>query len=423
MQQELFFEETQFPLFLKGKRVLFMHPNFPGQFRHLAPEVKKKGADVRAITFGSTPDMAVELNIAQAKPNRKPTEHVHVWLKDLDIKLIRAQAAEKTLKEWSDSGWQPDLIIGHAGWGDMMCARSIFPTAKIIGWFEFYYGETAGDLKFDPEFPPKPDAAFKGDLKNMLPLWMSQQVDAAVCATHFQKSVHPEILQSKLQVLHEGINTRYCCPNEDIAISLNDELKLTRKDKVITFINRNLEPYRGYHSFLRSLPAIFDKHPDAHVVIVGGDGVSYGQAPENGGSWKHIFLKEVAQKLDPKRVHFLGTVNYATLISLLQLTRAHVYLTYPFVLSWSLLEAMSCGAPVLGSSTAPVEEVITHNENGLLVDFFDYQAIAEGVDALLTMPESELSTLRENARQSIIQNYDLETVCLPNLMEFIQTVL
>lgn len=402
------------------KRVLFMHPNFPGQFRYLAPAIVKLGAEVRVLTFSAKRNSTHNIKVDIAQPSRQPFEHVDSYLKDLDVKIIRARASEKILLDYVNEGWLPDIIIGHSGWGDMMFVKSIFPSAKVIGWFEFYYGDSVGDLHFDPEFPTQIEDQLRGNLKNMLPLWMAQQVDGAVCATKYQKSIHPKMMQSMLKVFHEGVNTDYCCPNDSIAICLNEDLKLTRENKVITFINRNLEPYRGYHSFIRSLPRVFEKHPDAHVVIVGGDGVSYGSAPKAGGSWKHVFLQEVADQLDPARVHFLGTVDYATLVALMQLSRAHVYLTYPFVLSWSLLEAMSCGAPILASDTAPVKEVVRHNRNGLLVDFFDYQAIADGIDTLITMPEKKLQKMRRNAREKIVKQYDLDTVCLPNLLKYIE---
>jgi glycosyltransferase involved in cell wall biosynthesis len=155
------------------------------------------------------------------------------------------------------------------------------------------------------------------------------------------------------------------------------------------------------------------------VVIVGGDGASYGAEPKEGGSWKQVFLAEVADRLDLDRVHFLGRVPYPTLIALLQLTRAHVYLTYPFVLSWSMLEAMAAGALVLGSRTAPVEEVISDGHNGRLIDFFDIPAWSAAMIAALADP-ARFAPLRAAARETVVARFDLRRQCLPRMVEFVE---
>jgi glycosyltransferase involved in cell wall biosynthesis len=326
------------------------------------------------------------------------------------------------LNQWRDEGWVPDLVIGHTGWGDMMGLKEIFPKAKVLGWFEFYYHATGLDLDFDPEFPPTEEARLKARLKNLWPLWMLEQVDQGVCATYFQRDGHPAAYHDKLSVIHEGIDTQRFVPKESVQVTLGEGLTLTREDTVITFVNRDLEPYRGYHVFMRALPALLARHPKAHVLIVGGDKVSYGAAAPAGTSWRQIFLDEVRHQLDPKRVHFLGKVPHTTLTGLMQLSRAHVYLTYPFVLSWSLLEAMSCGAPIIGSNTAPVREVITHGQNGLLVDFFDAQALVEQISYALSHPEA-MQPLREKARASVVEQYDLTTRCLPQQLALIYDLL
>lgn len=183
-------------------------------------------------------------------------------------------------------------------------------------------------------------------------------------------------------------------------------------DEVVSFVNRNLEPYRGFHSFMRALPEILAARPRAQIVVVGGDAVSYGRAPRDGGTWRARLLAEVGSRLDLARVHFVGKLPYPTLIKLFQVTAAHVYLTYPFVLSWSMLEAMSAGALVIGSRTAPVEEVVQDGRNGLLVDFFSPVEIAQRVIEVLERPARFLE-LRMNARQTIVQKYDLLSCCLP----------
>lgn len=405
---------------LPHARVLIMHPNFPGQFRHLVPALKQAGADVRAISFSTaTCDTGVAVSCASVVRGNPDT--LDPWLRSLDSKIIRGRSVEPILHQWRAEGWQPTLVIGHTGWGDMLGIADIFPEALQLGWFEFFYHAYQGDLDFDPEFPPNEALRTKVRLKNMWPLWMLDQVDHGVCSTYFQRDTHPRAYHDKLSVIHEGIDTHRFVPKADISITLEDGLTLTRSNKVVTFFNRDLEPLRGYHVFMRALPALLDKHPDVHVLIVGGDGVSYGAAPEN-GSWKQRYLEEVGRQLDPKRVHFLGRVPHDTLIGLMQLSRAHVYLTYPFVLSWSLLEAMSCQASIIGSDTAPVREVITHGENGLLVDFFDQQALVEQISYSLLNPEAAYRR-GKRAREVVVEGYDLKTRCLPAQLALIEAML
>ncbi|HAA45290.1 MAG TPA: glycosyl transferase [Halomonas sp.] len=410
-----------------------MHPNFPGQFRHLAPALREHGADVRALTLSEIPaNTSVPTSAPTSVPTSVPTTRAPLvrghspeldpLLQPLDSKLIRGRSAMQQLRQWRDEGWVPELIIGHTGWGDMLGLKEMFPQAKVLGWFEFYYHSTGLDLDFDPEFPPSEEARLKARLKNMWPLWMLEQVDQGVCPTRFQRDVHPSPYHSRLNVVHEGIDTQRFVPKDSIQVTLGAGLTLTREDEVITFVNRDLEPYRGYHVFMRALPALLARHPSAHVLIVGGDKVSYGAAAPEGTSWKQIFLDEVRHQLDPRRVHFLGKVPHNTLIGLMQLSRAHVYLTYPFVLSWSLLEAMSCAAPVIGSDTAPVREVITHGENGLLVDFFDTQALVEQISYALSHPDA-MQPLRDKARASVIEHYDLNSYCLPQQLALVSSLL
>lgn len=397
-----------------------MHPNFPGQFRHLAPALQQAGADVRAISFTKA-TIETCVAVTQAKVIRGNSDAVDPWLHSLDSKIIRGRSVEPILCQWRADGWQPTLVIGHTGWGDMLGIADIFPEALQLGWFEFFYHSYQSDLDFDPEFPPSEALRIKVRLKNLWPLWMLEQVDHGVCSTHFQRDTHPLAYHDKLSVIHEGIDTERFVPKADISITLGEGVALTRNDKVVTFFNRNLEPHRGYHVFMRALPALLEKHRDVHILIVGGDGVSYGFPPES-GSWKQRFLAEVGAQLDPTRVHFLGRVPHDTLIGLMQLSRAHVYLTYPFVLSWSLLEAMSCQAPIIGSDTAPVREVIIHGENGLLVDFFDQQALVEQISFCLSHPDA-VESLGEQARETVVARYDLKSRCLPAQLSLIDTLL
>ena len=227
-------------------------------------------------------------------------------------------------------------------------------------------------------------------------------------------------------MVHDGIDTRLLAPNPQVSMTVQtlygDQIKLTRQDEVITFVNRNLEPYRGYHVFMRALPEILRQRPKARVLIVGGDDVSYGSRPPGGQKWKDMFINEVRPQIpdqDWQRVHFLGKVSYPHFIGLLQLSTVHVYLTYPFVLSWSLLEAMSTGCAIVASDTQPVREAIQHDQTGRLVDFFDPAGLAQEVDRLLNDPAAR-KRLGDNARAFAQAHYDLQTICLPQQIEWVE---
>ena len=270
-------------------------------------------------------------------------------------------------------------------------------------------------MGFDPEFPVANPvlSRIRVRARNMPMLQAMLAADIAVAPTHWQASSFPDDLRRKIIVLHEGIDTVRSRPDRDASIALaRDNLVLRAGDEVITFVARNLEPYRGYHQFMRTLPRILAERPRARAVIVGGDGVSYGGSPPDGGSWKTRILREVAGDLDMSRVHFLGRVTHDALLKLLQISAAHVYLTYPFVLSWSLLEAMSAGALVIGSDTAPLREVVEHGRNGLLCNFFDNAALADLVVRALA-DQSGHAGLRQAARQTVVERFDLRSVCLP----------
>jgi glycosyltransferase involved in cell wall biosynthesis len=163
---------------------------------------------------------------------------------------------------------------------------------------------------------------------------------------------------------------------------------------------------------MRALPQLLRRRKHAQVVIVGGDGVSYGAPPPPQSTFRDMMLQEVGSKLDLSRVHFTGLIDYQDYLSLLQISAAHVYLTYPFVLSWSFLEAMACGCLMIGSSTAPVLEVLKDGENGIAVDFFSHRQLANRIEAALDQPEP-MRALREAARATVVRDFDLQTQMLP----------
>ena len=400
-------------------KVLFVHQNFPGQFKHLAPALAKLGHEVKALAINNNL-IPAGIDAVRYTPSRSNAPLIHPWLLDMESKVIRGEAAFHAALQMRENGFQPDIIIAHPGWGESLFLKDIWPSARLGLYAEFYYQTKGGDVNFDPEFLTTDVAEnCRLRIKNAGQDLQFAQADLLISPTYFQASVFPQYLQDKISVIHDGIDTQHLKPDAFAELRLNNSLVLNKQSEVITFVNRNLEPMRGYHIFMRSLPEILKQRPNARVVIVGGDGVSYGAKPPEGNSWKKIFLEEVRDKLDMERVHFVGKVSYPNFIKLLQLSSVHVYLTYPFVLSWSLLEAMSMGCAIVAGDTAPVREAIIHNETGRLVDFFNKQELVAHIIDLLEHP-AERNRLGDAARAFAIQHYDLETVCLPNQLAWVE---
>ena len=264
-------------------------------------------------------------------------------------------------------------------------AKDVYPDARLVHFCEWYYHAEGADLGFDPEFPLTFDDRARIRTWNALHALNLTQCDAAVTPTEWQRSRHPETFHSRITVQHEGIALEELGPDPAASLKLEDGRVLRAGDPVVTYVARNLEPYRGFHVFMRALEAIQREHPACHAVIVGGDEVSYGRSPKQSAHWREHMLKEVA--IDPGRTHFLGRIPRKRFIEVLQVSAAHVYLTYPFVLSWSLLEAMACGAPIVASDTAPVREVLRQRQNGLLVPFHSAGELAAAVLEMLVEPQ------------------------------------
>ncbi|SHH44110.1 glycosyltransferase family 4 protein [Cognatishimia maritima] len=404
--------------------ILFIHQNFPGQFKHLAPALVAQGHQCVALTLRvQEPTQWQGVQVLPYKIQRKQGGGMHPWLQDLDTKVIRAESCMLAALDLKKRGFMPDVIVAHPGWGEAMFLRDVWPDARIGLYYELYYQAEAGDIGFDPEFPNPagPFDPLRLRLKNLNNALHYPLGDLGISPTRYQASTFPQKYQDRIEVIHDGINTKQAAPSAAASLKVSDTLTLTRADEVVSFVNRNLEPYRGYHVFMRALPQLLKQRPNAQVVIVGGDGHSYGAAAPKGTTWKQIFIDEVRPQIsdaDWARVHFVGKLPYNEFLSLLQLTRVHIYLTYPFVLSWSLLETMSTGAAIVASDTAPVREVIAHDQTGRLVDFFDQEALVSEVCTLL-----EDETLRDRlgaaARALINADYDLATVCLPRQLEWI----
>jgi glycosyltransferase involved in cell wall biosynthesis len=409
--------------------ILFIHQGFPGQFKFLAPALVQQGHNVQAMTMQKLATDAPGSATAQGvtlipyEPSMGSTANIHPWVVDFESKIIRAEGCFRAALKLKAQGFTPDVIIAHPGWGESLFLKEVWPDVKLGIYCEFFYHVQGADVDFDAEFRGSDEGdVCKLRLKNLNNLLHFEVADAGISPTHWQASTFPESFRSRIAVVHDGIDTHVVAPNRKASLTLNGNIVLTPQDEVITFVNRNLEPYRGYHIFMRALPEILKHRPRARVLIVGGDEVSYGAQPPKGATWKSIFVSEARPQIsdaDWSRVHFLGQIPYNHFITMLQLSTLHVYLTYPFVLSWSLLEAMSVGCAIVASDTQPLHEAIQHDQTGRLVNFFDVSKLTNEVCALLDDPKSR-ARLGKNAREFAQANYDLKTVCLPRQLQWVQ---
>ena len=407
--------------------ILFVHQAFPGQYIHICRQLlKQSGNTVVSVSMRKS-------SIPKTKgyhhyiyqPKRGNGKDTHPLVTDTETKAIRAESCAELCAELKRKGFTPDIICGHPGWGELLFLPYIWPGTPILMYQEFCYNVNGFDCAFDAELQPD-DNDWKNSgrihLKNANTLLNLDHATWNITPTAFQKSSFPERFQHRFSVIHDGISNRARpAPKPDqLHFKVNDDLTLTHSDTLITFVNRHIEPYRGCHSFIRAIPRLQELQPEARIVIVGErQGVSYGKACDD-GEWCDRFLAEIDGRYDPSRVHFVGRINYEPFLTLLQLSKAHVYLTYPFVLSWSLLEAMSIGCPIVGSATAPVMEVLQHEHNGLLVDFFSPDAIADQVDLLLR-DRALAHKLGQQAHRDAVEHYSLER-CLPRQLNLIDLV-
>jgi glycosyltransferase involved in cell wall biosynthesis len=404
------------------RNILFIHPNFPGQFLHLARSLAQQGHKVTGI--GELENIQRQKSLVPGMrllgyKFRRPEKSAHPHVRLLEEHALRGQATLRVCAALKKEGERPDLIAVHTGWGDSLFLREVFPEARIAGYFEYFYRPHGADIGFDAEFPHTLDNRLEVRLKNATPLLAWEDCDVRWTPTRWQASLFPTALQTDLHIAHEGIDTNLVRPRPGAALVLPGGDTVRAGDEVLTFVNRNLEPYRGIHVFLRALPAILRQRPNARVLIVGTENdTAYGNRPLDGRSWKNQMLDELGDRIDRARVHFLGRLPFEGHLRVLQVSRAHVYLTYPYFLSWSMLEALSAGCVVIGSDTPPVTEFLEDEKNGLLVDFFDTGALANRVCQVLADPDS-FQPLGTNARSMIIGRLDRDRICLPALQKIL----
>lgn len=400
-------------------KILFVHQNYPGQFLYLAPELAKRGHDCLALTDAAN-NRASAIKVVKYKHDAPPVDAAATRLgRNYTTMSDRGVSVARAALQMRNQGYIPDVIFGHSGWGETLFLKEVWPEAKLIVYAEFYYRGRGADVGFDREFgQPNFDQVMIAQGRAAYLGQALAHADAGLSPTEWQASTYPPALRRMITVIHDGVNSDVMCPNPAARFTLPTGATVQAGDEVLTFVNRNLEPYRGYHIFMRALPEVLRARPNAQVVIVGGDEVSYGAAPKGAKGWKDTILNEVKGQLDLSRVHFMGKVPYADFVSLMQVSRAHAYLTYPFVLSWSMIEAMAAGCHVVASSTKPVLEALEHGKTGTLVEFFDVAAWSAALTEALANPD-RFAPLRAAARQVAMDRYD-QKILLPRMVAFVE---
>jgi len=401
-------------------KVLFLHQSFPGQFKNIARSLAGDPAnDIRFICRSGTSVLSGVTTYEYA-PTRDAARQTHHYVRDLERAVLNGQTVVRKMLDLAADGFRPDIVIGHNGWGETLFVKDVWPGVPLLSYFEFFYRAQGVDTDFDPEYPLRFDDRLRIRAKNATNLIGLEAADWGLTATHWQQSLYPQWARRRISVLHEGVDTAVVSPDPKASFRLPDGTRLTAGAKVVTYVARNLEPYRGIHSFIRALPKLLAGDAETVVVVVGGSEVSYGRAPPPGDTYLSQLMREVT--VDWRRVWFLGQLPYEEYLSLLRVSAAHVYLTYPFVLSWSMLEAMSAGCLVIGSDTPPVREVIEHGSNGFLVDFFSPEELADRLLWVLERPE-RAKAQRRRARQTIVDRYDFDTRIRPRFLELIESLI
>ncbi|MBW4680146.1 MAG: glycosyltransferase family 4 protein [Microcoleus vaginatus WJT46-NPBG5] len=400
-------------------RVLFLHPNFPAQYRHI---VTALGSDPNHEVVFGTKNERPEWNIPGVRkvvftPSRDPRPETHHYVRPLESAVLYGQAVFRIAEQLKKEGFVPDIVCGHSGWGPTLFVKDAFPKSRLLCYFEWFYHAYGSDANFDPADPLSLDDFPRIRVKNSPILIDLYSCDWGVSPTNWQRSQFPKEFHSKISVLHDGVDTDYFKPNPGAKLILPN-LDLSGVDEIVTYVARGMEPYRGFPEFIESIAYIQERRPNCHVVVVGSDRVCYGKSLPNNETYKEHMLKKVP--LDLSRVHFVGSLPYGLYLKVIQASSAHVYLTRPFVLSWSMIESMSTGCLVIGSDTAPVKEVIRDGENGLLVDFFSPKQIADRIDEVMDHP-TRMAELRMKARQTALERYALKDM-LPRQLQLIKDV-
>jgi glycosyltransferase involved in cell wall biosynthesis len=397
-------------------KILFIHQSLPGQFGKLAHHLAQDPDN--EVLFVTKPRKEEIEGVRKIQYRTGPIsgQGTHPNILNLQNGVVHGQAVAKVTLALKKKGFVPDIVYAHPGWGEALYIKDIHPDVPLLNYCEFYYHAFGADTFYDPDEPVPMKEVFRIRTKNAVNLLSLESCDWGISPTHWQWRQHPKEFRDKISVIHDGVDTSKVKPDPEARLVLEDGTTLDREREVVTYVARNLEPYRGFPAFMRAAQILCARRPNCHVIILGGDRVSYGRRPPKGTTYREMMLAEV--DIDPARLHILGSVPYAQYLKILQVSSAHVYLTMPFVLSWSMMEAMAAECLIVGSNTPPVAEVIEDGKNGLLADFFSPEEIAERIEEALDRKD-RMAALRRRARETVLERYDIAR-CLPRQVKIIE---
>lgn len=401
-------------------KILFVHQNMPAQYRHLATHFAADPNNTCVFITRRKDYPMRNVHRVVYETTREPTPGIHHYLRHTEDQILHGQAVFRKIVELKQRGFVPDIVMVHPGWGEGLFLKDILPDTPLLAFCEYYYNARGSDLEFSQEQGISYDDLCRVRIKNTHLLHALLSCDWGITPTRWQWVQHPEMFRRKISIIHDGIDTDLCRPDPRATLELPSGRVVRQGEEVVTYVARNLEPFRGFPTMMHAVQELCRRRPQAQFLIIGGDEVSYGSPLRDGRTYRQKLLSEV--EIDADRVHFLGRVPYSQFLRVLQVSAVHVYLTYPFVLSWSMLEAMSSGCLVVGSNTPPVQEVIEDGVNGLIADFHSPLDVADRVEAVLEDPD-RMQSLREAARRTVVQRYDLRSVCLPTQLRIIDDVL
>lgn len=382
-------------------RVLFLHNNFPAQYRHIASALASDPHNQVVFATKNTDVTLPGVHKVVFAPNREAHRSTHLYVRSFENAVLHGQAVFRVAEQLKTIGFIPDMICSHSGWGLSLFIKDVFPDVPLLCYCEWFTNARGADVDFDPDDLPSIDDVLRYRASNAAMLIDLYSCDRGVSPTEWQRSQFPKEFQSKISVLHDGVDTDYFRPRPDAKLVLPN-LDLSHVAELVTYVARGMDLYRGFPQFVRAIAHVLERRPSCHVVIVAAERVAYGKARSDGKSYKQWMLETVS--FDRSRVHFVGTLPYGLYLKVLQASSVHVYLSRPFVLSWSAIEAMSTGCLIVGSNTPPVAEVLRDRENGLLADFFDPEQIADRIHEALDHP-TRMQSIREGARQTVLDRY------------------
>jgi glycosyltransferase involved in cell wall biosynthesis len=397
--------------------ILFIHQNFPAQFGHIAAYlIKKKG--FRCTFLSEAPPANVEgIERIQYQVAGGATERTHFCARTFENAMWHSQAIYEALAARSDI--QPDLIVAHSGFLSTIFLRELYK-CPIVNYFEFYYLTQGSDMDFRPDFPYPAIKLLRARARNANLLLDLENCDIGYSPTRWQRNLFPENYRSKIRVAFDGVDTTFWRPLPEKTRRIANWV-VPEGVRVVTYVSRGLESIRGFDIFMKTAKLLCQRRRDLVFFVVAEDRICYGGDAEfiGGNSFKQWVLAR--DNYDLSRFIFTGLLPPAKLVELFSLTDLHIYLTVPFVLSWSLMDALACGATVLASNTAPVSEVIKHGQNGLLADFFDVEGIADLAGKVLDNPGA-YRPLGQNGVEMVRDRYSLE-VCLPRMLDIFEEAL